>query len=111
MEKSSTWNEITGITDEMRGVMLLPTCQYHGEFAGVIRVVQPTFMVQIPCMEAAGKADDSISFLSPDSETENDLVVSKMSVIVDRENPFRFYGFIRQEPVVQTVPASLNYLE
>ena len=54
-------------------------------------------------MISSRESDQSLSVLSPDSEPEDDLVMTKMSVIVDRKNSLGLNSIIGQEPVVETV--------
>ena len=60
-------------------------------------------MSKVPSMISSREPHQSLSVLSPDSEPEDDLVMTKMSVIVDRENSLGLNSIIGQEPVVETV--------
>lgn len=44
------------------------SCQDHGELTGVVGVVEPGLMVDIPGMISPGETDNTISGLSPHSE-------------------------------------------
>lgn len=45
------------------------SCQDHGELTGVVGVVEPGLMVDIPCMIPPRETHDAISGLTPHSET------------------------------------------
>ena len=76
---------------------------YHGELAGVVGVVVPVVVLQVPGVETSGESDQPIPVLSPDAESKDDLVVPEMGVVVHGENGLRLDGVVRLEPVVQAV--------
>lgn len=44
------------------------SCQDHGELTGVVRVVEPGLVVDVPGMVPSGEPHDAISGLTPHSE-------------------------------------------
>ena len=48
------------------------TGQDHGQLAGVVGVVEPGLVVDVPCVEAARETHNTISGLTPYPEREKD---------------------------------------
>lgn len=49
------------------------SCQDHGELTGVVGVVEPGLMVDVPCVIPPRKTYDAISGLTPHSETPREV--------------------------------------
>lgn len=76
---------------------------YHREFAGIVGIVVPDVVIQVPGVKPSGKSHQAVSVLPPDSEPEYDLVVSQMGIVVHGEDGLGLNGVERLEPIVQAV--------
>lgn len=68
------------------------SCQDHGELTGVVGVVEPGLVVDVPCVIPPGETHHAISGLTPHSERHKPAEVLPFSHRLDRMNYFTLFA-------------------
>merc|ERR1719367_491419 len=75
----------------------------HTQLATVVAVVVPGVMLPVPSMESARKTNKSLSIFAPHAEPKDYLIVSKVGIIIHRENGFSFNLGKGKKSVIEAV--------
>ena len=68
--------------------------QDHREFTGVVRVIMPRPVLDIPGVESTREPHNTVPLFPPHPEAKDNLVVSQMCVVINTKNSLSFYTVV-----------------